>query len=143
MGASSVAAATRRKWKLFATLLLVLGAGSGALALLGGDGKGADHELTLELGPGAGGRAELLVSIPAAANAPSVSDGRPTVGLECRDARKRLVLESRLEWPFMEEAGFELPHRHQSIPAERAGAIASCRLTGTTLGFSGELTPVR
>lgn len=130
----------RNKWALFAVLLAVLAAGSLVVVLLGGGDAGGEGELTVERVPGEGGAEELVVSVPEAVNTPKVARGRGSVGLRCRDGAQRVVLETQLRWPFVEnEAGFEQPHQHQPLRPEHLDTIRECRLTGTTVELSGKL----
>ena len=138
---STPADRARGKWALFGVLVALLAAGSLLLVLLGGGGGDQAAELTVERLAGAGGVDELVVSVPEALNTPSVAKGRATVGLRCRDAGGRVVLETRLRWPFVSnEAGFGLPHQHQPLRPEHVQSITDCRLTGTSVELSGKLT---
>lgn len=131
----------RKKWAVFAVLLAVLGGGVAVVALAGGgeagDGSG---QLTVERSvvPGTQ-QPELLVSVDRKLNvADTAKDGR-TVGLECLDGQDRKVLSARVEWPFIEEPNYPLPHTHQPTSSQDLARIASCRVTGTTVALEGRM----
>lgn len=135
------ASEARQKWRIFGVLFAVLAGVTVLLLLLGGGGSREDYQLTIERLPGAGGREELVVSVPEAVNAPTVAKGNANVGLVCRDASGQVVFRTQLGWPFQQDPGFDEPHNHQTIPAQvDADSIATCRLTGTSIGLSGEIT---
>ena len=133
--------ATRGKWTVFAALLAVLVAASLILVLAGGgSSEGESYELTLERLPAPEGNVqELVVSMPREVNAPSVARNQPTVDLICEDGRGKQVLSSKQEWPFINEAGYALPHQHQAATPQVLTSIARCRLRGTTIPLSGKL----
>lgn len=132
---------TRGKWIAFGAILAVLGLGSLLVVLLGGGSSEEEYSLTLERlpDPRPGGGEELVVSVPEAVNAANVAKGRRTVELVCHDGRNRVVLRAQHQWPFVDEPGYALPHIHQRASPQVLRAIASCRLTGTTIPLTGEL----
>ncbi len=129
---------TRRKWAVFAALLLMLCAGIGVVALAGTSGGDDTGELTLERYTVPGGAPELLVSVDRDVNVPATAGGT-TVGLVCDDGRGARVLHSQVEWPFIEEEGFPRPHVHQAASDTELNRIATCRLTGTSIELEGRL----
>lgn len=132
--------ATRGKWTVFAVLVAVLAAGSLVLVLAGGGSSKESYKLTLERLPSPQGSVqELVVSVPREVNAPSVARNQPTVELICVDGRGKQVLRAKHEWPFINEAGYALPHQHQAATPQVLTSIARCRLSGTTIPLSGEL----
>ncbi len=132
--------ATRGKWTVFAVLVAVLAAGSLVLVLAGGGSSKESYKLTLERLPSPQGSVqELVVSVPREVNAPSVARNQPTVELICVDGRGKQVLRAKHEWPFINEAGYALPHQHQAATPQVLTSIARCRLNGTTIPLSGEL----
>ena len=130
----------RSKWAVFAVLLAVLGCGVAVVALAGGGEGGDGDRLTLERTVVPGTRQpELLVSVNRELNvADTAKDGR-TVGLDCRDGDNRVVLNARVEWPFIEEPNYPLPHAHQPVSGGDLDRIATCRVTGTTVALRGRM----
>lgn len=131
----------RTKWAVFAVLLAVLGGGVAVVALAGG-GENSDGggRLTVERSvvPGTQ-QPELLVSVDRRLNvADTAKDGR-TVGLECLDGQDRKVLSARVEWPFLDEPNYPLPHTHQPASSQDLARIAKCRVTGTTVRLEGRM----
>lgn len=112
--------------------------GIGVVALAGGSGGDETGELKLERYTVPGGAPELLVSIDPEVNEPATARGE-TVGLECEDGRGARVLRAEVEWPFIEEEGFPLPHIHQPATDRELNRIATCRLTGTSITLEGRL----
>jgi len=107
----------------------------------GGDGdEGGGGRLTVERSvvPGTQ-QPELLVSVDKELNvANTANDGR-SVGLECVDGQRRKVLSARVEWPFIDEPNYPLPHTHQPVSSQDLARIASCRVTGTTVRLEGRM----
>ena len=131
----------RAKWTVFAVLLAVLGCGVAVVALAGGGEDDArDSRLTVERSVVPGTRQpELLVSVDRDLNvADTAKDGR-TVGLHCVDGQNRKVLSARLEWPFIEEPNYPLPHAHQPASGQDLARVDSCRVTGTTVRLEGRM----
>jgi hypothetical protein len=131
----------RTKWTVFAVLLAVLGCGVAVVALAGGGGDDSGGgRLTVERSVVPGTRQpELLVSVDRDLNvADTAKDGR-TVGLRCVDGQNRKVLSARLEWPFIEEPNYPLPHAHQPASGQDLARVDSCRVTGTTVRLEGRM----
>ena len=80
---------------------------------------------------------ELLVSVDSKLNVANTAENGRTVGLECVDGQNRKVLSARVEWPFIEEPNYPLPHTHQPASSQDLARIAECRLTGTTVRLEG------
>ena len=84
-------------------------------------------------------QAELLVSVSRKLNVPETANGRATVRLRCDDGKGRRVLGGRIEWPFIEEPSYPLPHFHQPASEDDLRKIAVCRVTGTTEPLEGRM----
>jgi hypothetical protein len=132
----------RTKWTVFAVLLAVLGGGVAAVALGGGDDddRAGGGRLTVERAVVPGTRQpELLVSVDKKLNVPDTAKNGRTVGLHCVDGQGRKVLSARVEWPFLDEPNYPLPHAHQPTSSQDLARIASCRVTGTTVRLEGRM----
>lgn len=131
----------RTKWTVFAVLLAVLGAAVAAVALEGGgEDDGGGGRLTVERSMVPGTRQpELLVSVDRELNVAKTAKDGDSVGLRCVDGQGRKVLGARLEWPFIEEPNYPLPHAHQPASSQDLARIDSCRVTGTTVRLKGRL----
>ena len=70
--------------------------------------------------------------------ADTAENGR-TVGLECVTTAKRMVINARVEWPFIEEPGYPLPHTHQPATAKELASIETCRVTGVNRRLVGRM----
>jgi len=82
---------------------------------------------------------ELLVSVARKLNVADTAENGRTVGLTCRDGQGRRVISARVEWPFLEEPNYSLPHAHQPASSQELARIASCRLTGATVALKGRM----
>ncbi len=141
-------------------MLAVLAGGIAVVALAGGGDDGGDGgALTVERSFVPGTRQpELLVSVKRELNVADTAENGRTVGLECRDSAKRLVINARVEWPFIEEPGYPLaahpPARnrqgaleHRDLPRDRrqppAGGphAAAQQLGGPALRGDGNAVP--
>ena len=131
----------RKKWTVFAVLLAVLGGGVAVVGLAGGDENDRGGErLTVERSVVPGTRQpELLVSVDPKLNVANTAKNGRSVGLECLDGQRRRVLSARVEWPFIDEPNYPLPHAHQPASGQDLARIASCRVTGTTVRLEGRM----
>jgi hypothetical protein len=130
----------RKKWAVFAVLLAVLGGAVAVVALAGGDDDGGDSRLTVERGFVPGTRQpELLVSVERKLNVPDTAHDGRSVRLTCTDSAGATVIQARVDWPFLEEPNYPLPHAHQPASAEEIAQIAQCRVTGTRVKLSGRM----
>ena len=130
----------RRKWAVFAVLLAVLGGTVAVVALAGGDDDGADTRLTVERAFVPGTRQpELLVSVPRKLNVPETANDGRTVRLTCDDDDGATVLRARVDWPFLEEPNYPLPHAHQPASAADLARVSECRVTGASVRLSGRM----
>ena len=131
----------RSKWAVFAVLLAVLGCGVAVVALAGGSEDEADGgRLTVERSVVPGTRQpELLVSVDRKLNVANTAEDGRSVGLQCVDGQGRNVLSARVEWPFIEEPNYPLPHAHQPASGQDLARIDKCRVTGTTVRLEGRM----
>ena len=131
----------RSKWAVFAALLAVLGGGVAVVALAGGGGDGGGGgRLTVErwMVPGTQ-QPELLLSVDRELNVADTADNGRSVGLICSDGEGRRVITAQVEWPFIEEANYPLPHAHHPATDQEIARIAECRLTRTTAALKGRM----
>ena len=125
---------------MFAVLLAVLGGTVAVVALAGGDDDGADSRLTVERAFVPGTRQpELLVSVERKLNVPETANDGRSVRLTCSDGDGATVIRARVDWPFLEEPNYPLPHAHQPASAAEIARIAECRVTGTKVKLSGRM----
>ena len=130
----------RSKWALFAALLAVLGGGVAVVALAGGGEDGDGGRLTVERSTVPGTQQpELLVSVDRKLNVADTATNGRTVGLLCSDGEGRRVIKAQVEWPFLEEPNYPLPHTHQPASDQEIARIAECRVTGTTVRLKGRM----
>jgi hypothetical protein len=132
----------RTKWTVFAVLLTVLAGGVAVVALAGGGGDddGGGGRLTVERSVVPGTRQpELLVSVDKKLNVTDTAKDGRSVGLRCVDAQGSQVLSARVDWPFIDEPNYPLPHAHQPVSGQDLARIDSCRVTGTTVRLEGRM----
>ena len=48
-------------------------------------------------------------------------------------------MQAHVEWPFIEEPNYPLPHTHQPATDQEIARIAECRVTGTTVPLTGRM----
>lgn len=127
----------RRKWVIFAALLVVLVAGSALIAVAGGDG--GDRPITVEQFTLPDGATEVLITVSDEQNDPSTTGGKDRVVVVCRDAGNRPVLQSSQPWPLQRDGDPPLPHAHLPASAAELRSIAGCRIDGTEPLLEGRL----
>lgn len=80
---------------------------------------------------------ELLISI---ADRNVTSKRRDAaVRLRCVDAAGKLVLSGTHPWPFVAEAGYDLPHTHQAAAPDKLEQVRRGRLLGTNKRLEAEV----
>lgn len=137
-GKPGPAQSSRTKWTIFGALLLGLLLVVAVIALAGGNDKGGDLTVERFVIPGSQ-QAELLISVSRSINVPETAKNGSTVRLRCNDGKGRMVLGGTIEWPFIEEANYPLPHYHQPAAEADLRKIAVCRVTGTTKPLEGRM----
>lgn len=128
----------RAKWTIFVALLVLVLGGVAVIALAGGDDDGGDLKVERFVVPGSA-QPELLISVSRSLNVPQTSKEGSTVRLACSDGRGQRVLGGVIQWPFIEEPGYPLPHYHQPASDAELRRISVCRLTGTTKPLQGRM----
>jgi hypothetical protein len=100
---------------------------------------GSDKELRIDEGVSVTGGPEIVVNVPKDRNTPGETRNSSNVKLVCLDAGGDTVLATDLDWPFINEPGYPLPHQHQAVTPEQLQEIAKCRLEGTKTKLEGNL----
>jgi hypothetical protein len=100
---------------------------------------GDDNELRIDEGVSVTGGPEIVVNVPKDKNSPRETGNSSNVKLICVDGGGGTVLASDLDWPFINEPGYPLPHQHQPVTAQQLQEIATCRLEGTKTKLEGNL----
>ena len=100
---------------------------------------GSGNDLRIDEGVSVTGAPEIVVNVPKDKNTPGETRNSTNVRLVCVDGSGGAVLTSNLDWPFITEPGYPLPHQHQSVSPEQLQQIAKCRLEGTKTKFEGDL----
>lgn len=126
---------------MFAALLAVLLGGVAVVALAGGGGDESDEgSLKVERSFVPGTRQpELVVSVDRRLNSANVADDGRSVVLECSDAEGRRVIRARVDWPWLDEPNYPLPHVHQPATSQELSRIEQCRVDGTSERLSGRM----
>jgi hypothetical protein len=99
----------------------------------GGAGLIVEAERAGSYGP------ELIVSVDRKLNTDRTTGGKATVGLVCRDSAGREIVNAQLDWPFIEEPGFDYPHAHYPLSLDSFDSVVRCRLRGTSSTLEGEV----
>ena len=80
---------------------------------------------------------ELLISIADRSVAATRRDAM--VRLRCVDATGKVVVSGTHPWPFVVEAGYDLPHTHQPAAPDELERVRRCRLLGTSKRLEAEV----